>query len=371
MRDKRVRWKRKLPVISLLPLAILLILLASTSPNVVEQTYSRGLFQAFASGLGALFGWLPFSLTEFALVGTVMWLLFRAVYNIVRVKNHERSVKNLLKRTVVKTLCVAAVVIFSFTVLWGLNYQRQPLAQSFGFEEQPVHINDLKAAALRLSARCAELRPLLSEHEDGVMALWAEPRAVLAEAEDGYRALASRDESLARQYGVPKPLALSPLLSSLWIGGFYFPFTGEANINVDCPAPMLPFIVCHELAHQKGYAHEDEANFLGYLACDAHSRPDFAYSGNLMALRYVLLALKKASSAEASEALREIPESVVRDIRTVDQWFIDNDSWARSIAVETNDLYLKANGATDGVQSYGRMVDLLVAELRARENAAG
>ena len=42
--------------------------------------------------------------------------------------------------------------------------------------------------------------------------------------------------------------------------------------------------------------------------------------------------------------------------------------WDEEDAKETvNDTYLKANGQTDGVRSYGRMVDLLLAYYRAND----
>ena len=37
---------------------------------------------------------------------------------------------------------------------------------------------------------------------------------------------------------------------------------------------------------------------------------------------------------------------------------------------KVNDAYLKANNQTDGVQSYGRMVDLLIAEYEKEKSAA-
>jgi len=65
-------------------------------------------------------------------------------------------------------------------------------------------------------------------------------------------------------------------MSYLGIGGVYFPFTGEANVNISMPHTSIPFTACHEMAHQIGFAREDEANFIAYIACKNHPSPDFS-----------------------------------------------------------------------------------------------
>ena len=47
--------------------------------------------------------------------------------------------------------------------------------------------------------------------------------------------------------------------------GYYNPFTGEAQVNTNVPAFVIPFTTCHEMAHQIGYASESEASFVGFL----------------------------------------------------------------------------------------------------------
>ena len=40
---------------------------------------------------------------------------------------------------------------------------------------------------------------------------------------------------------------------------------------------------------------------------------------------------------------------------------------AAEVHEQLNDAYLKANGQTEGVRSYGRMVDLLIAQMQQEE----
>ena len=77
-------------------------------------------------------------------------------------------------------------------------------------------------------------------------------------------------------YPYPKPLINSRLLSVQQLCGIYSPFTIEANYNREMPYYNIPHTICHELSHLKGFMREDEANFIGYLACIGSDSPDFA-----------------------------------------------------------------------------------------------
>ena len=76
-------------------------------------------------------------------------------------------------------------------------------------------------------------------------------------------------------YPYPKPLINSRLLSVQQLCGIYSPFTIEANYNREMPYYNIPHTICHELSHLKGFMREDEANFIGYLACIGSDSPDF------------------------------------------------------------------------------------------------
>ena len=89
---------------------------------------------------------------------------------------------------------------------------------------------------------------------------------------------------LGGRFGKAKPIFLSSKMSYTGISGIYFPFTGEANVNVDIPHSLLPATTCHEMAHQRGFAREDEANYIAWITCSSNDNPEFKYSGTLLAL---------------------------------------------------------------------------------------
>ena len=116
------------------------------------------------------------------------------------------------------------------------------------------------------------------------------------------RKLAERYPALERPlYSPPKPVLASKLMSYANIGGMFFPFTMESNINVDNPFSTVPWTMAHELAHQCGFMREDEANFIAYLACKESDDALMRYSGLLLAYDNATAALRKADPEAATQ----------------------------------------------------------------------
>ena len=62
---------------------------------------------------------------------------------------------------------------------------------------------------------------------------------------------------------------------------------------------------------------------------------------------------------------QQYSEGLVRDLKqNSEYWKQFQQSTVREVSTSINDAYLKANHQTDGVRSYGRMVDLLLAYYR-------
>jgi len=167
-----------------------------------------------------------------------------------------------------------------------------------------------------------------------------------------------------------RPL-VSPLLWRLGITGIYVPFTGEANVNDTVPDPDLPFVAAHELAHLSGFAREDEASWVGPVACARDPDPDLRYSSALSMSLHALAALARADRDAFEAQARRRSAAVGRDVAALRAWSDRYRGPARRVALRVNDTYLKSQGQADGVRSYGRVVDLLLAERRARLAAAG
>ena len=165
-------------------------------------------------------------------------------------------------------------------------------------------------------------------------------------------------------YSRPKGVYSSKLLCYAGITGIFMPFTYEANVNMMTPDPSFPHTIMHEMAHQRGFSREDEANFVGYLACKYHPDYDFQYSGYYHALVYSLNTLYGYDKDKSDEIMGMLSKDVLKDMTYENNFWKQFESPIEEITTAINDNYLKANHQYDGVYSYGRVVDLLLAERR-------
>jgi len=348
-----------------LPLAALLQGIASKAPEIVESVYSRSVYPAIARSMALLTGWLPFSVAELLAVSLVAWI----AWSVARAARHlvqgRRSVRNVLLHGGVGVLAVVGCLYGLGIFLWALNHQRLPLAVSAGLDVSPGSAEELRSLTRQLVAQANTLREQVEEDRDGVMLLAHGRADALRRARLGFDRIGREYAFLnGRHVGRPKGVLLSWVMS--WIGpsGIYSPYTGEPNVNMHLPQSEFPSTVCHEMAHQLGLAREDEANFVGYLAARAHPDVDFQYAGTLEALSYSLRALAGIDRDSYRAALDSCSAGVKRD------WAAERahaqrhrTQWTK-VSRRINDAYLKSQGTTDGVRSYGRMVDLLIGEQR-------
>ena len=123
----------------------------------------------------------------------------------------------------------------------------------------------------------------------------------------------------------------------------------------------IPFTLCHELSHLRGFMQEEEANFIAFLACIGTGKQDFEYSGYLTGWVYCMNALRRTAAEEWQEVREELDEAAEADLRENSRFWDSYDGAVAEVSDKVNDTYLKANGQSEGVKSYGRMVDLIIA----------
>jgi len=349
----------------LLPLAIGVQWLSARAPDIVEAVYSRAVFPAVVAAMAWPSSRLPFSVAEVGLAGIVAGLLLALVWTARALLRGRGRRWRILSRTTVLALVVAGAGYAVFLLAWGLNYQRVSFGLSSGLPVGPSDRTELAALSAFLIETANGLRHGLAEDEDGVMRLPDGPHAALNRTALGAAALARRCPWLPRPAIRLKPAWASRILTRLGIGGFYSPFTAEAIVNIEMPPFEVPMAAAHEAAHQLGYGREDEANYLGYLMCRLHPDTEFRYSGIFVASRHVQRALASVDRAAARALeLRRSP-AVKRDRAALAAWAARYRGPAMQAFNRANDAYLRTQGQRDGTRSYGRMVDLLVAEWRA------
>ena len=311
-------------------------------------------------GLGKVSYLVPFSVMELVEVLAVLFGLGYVVWSVVSVARARGRRRDRAYRAVLGAACGLLSVWAGFCLLWGVNYWTDGFQDKSGIYAQPVAPEDLKRVTAYFAARVSETADGVKRDEHG---LFAVPREeILAGSVRAYEGITETFPFLVFDDPGVKPMAFSRLMSALDFTGFYSSFTGESNVNVDSPACMLPSTIAHELAHQRGFASEQECNFLAVLASTTCSDPAYRYSGWLIGYVYLGNALY-SQDPEGYWAIREtLPEEAQLDLA------YNNAYWAqfRDTAVQkaSNKVYdgiLKSYGDERGIQSYGTVVDLLVA----------
>ena len=159
-----------------------------------------------------------------------------------------------------------------------------------------------------------------------------------------------------------KPIFFSKLQSRMGFTGMYFPFTGEANVNVDAPAVLFPATVAHEMAHQRMVASELEANFVCVAACLSSDNVTYQYSGAMWGLIHLCNALYPVDRDGWYEiTARYFTPELATDWNDNNSYWRNLDSQVEEVAEQAYDSFLKGNGQELGMRSYGACVDLLVA----------
>lgn len=339
--------------------------LSGLFPESVEKWYARGFYPAVVGAWSRFTGLVPFSLMEILLVLLSIAVPVFFVFLIIRTIRAKKGSRFSAFAHPLMMAAVAASLWYAATVpLWNLNYSRPSFAALSGLDASPADAATLKAACLWLTDEANAARKAVSEDQSGTMSLADDIWKTMVKSSSGYDILSNRFPFMKGRYGQPKPVLFSRLMSWTRIVGIYTVTTAEANIDVDIPDAEIPFTTLHELAHQRGVAREDEANAAAWFASRVHPDPDFRYSGALNAWIYASNALYSADRAAWAEVDSMLSEAVKRDLAAQRAYWKPFDTVVDKVAEKANDTWLKTNGQTDGVKSYGRMVDLIIAEYR-------
>jgi hypothetical protein len=361
--SKKNKIKYKFLSVIFIPLAILIKQVMANYPEFTEKIYSRGIYKFIMQPVSLLTGLLPFSVAELALILLVIYIPIRLIYLIIKASRKGKGI--ILLRFLANIVLIGSLWFFIQVMVWNINYERLPYAELANINIQDSSVDDLEALCRWLVADTNKLREQVSENQDGIMLVEGGYKSVLKRAYKGYEVIEQEYPFLGGKYGPPKPVLLSRLMSHSNIIGIYSCLTGEANIDIDIPEMSLASTVMHEMAHQRGFAREDEANYIAYKTCMAHPDIDFKYSGSVMALQYSMNALYAESPDRYFDVASNYSPGYRRDLEAEVKYWKQFQGITKEVANKMNDTYLKMNGQEDGVKSYGRMIDLLLAEYKS------
>ena len=305
---------------------------------------------------GRLYSMAPFSVAQWVIVGWIIaGLAFAAQLVIHVVRNHSRGA---LYRWFISLLTMTMTIFGLFSLWWGVYYYSDSFAEQAGLERRAISVEELESVTRYFAEMANEYSSQVQRDADGVFT--ADFRELFDRSETLYHAVEKDFPCLSGPDLRAKPVVFSRFMSWIDNTGFFFAYTAEANVNVDCPMALLPATIGHELAHQRGVAHEDEANFVGVLACMTGGDAAFQYSGALMAYVYLGNALHSTDYDVWLAVYESLNEDVQRDLRVHNAYWAQFDTPAADISNKVYEGFLRTYGDDRGMRSYDACVDLLV-----------
>ena len=184
-------------------------------------------------------------------------------------------------------------------------------------------------------------------------------------AKNGYNELAKEMPQFTYKYGVAKSSLMSLLQSYNGTSGYLNPLTGEAQVNDRIPKTSYPTTTCHEMAHQIGFAAENEANFVGFLAANYNKDIYFKYASYRMAFGYCISEIRKRDKDLSQELWKTVNKGVIKDFNASYNFWQQYKNPFEPLVKKGYNAYLKANKQDKGVSSYNYVVDLLISYFEA------
>ena len=300
---------------------------------------------------------LPFSLAEAVIITalplSVIYLLYCAV---------SASKKGTLPRHMFSLIGVICLLIGLFTVTFSVAYDCTPMEEKAQLDTEALSANDIYDACIIMVDEMDELEQYLVRNEKGSVIMpysFSEMARVLNRS---YSKLCYEYDFISPLYVAPKRIALSKPLTYTGLAGIYTFFTGEANVNVNFPDYAVTFSSAHEMAHQRGIAPEDEANFIAFLVCYTSDDPYMKYCALAEGANYLSNTLYEADIELFYKAAAYFSTETLGEYVAYSNGYAPYaDSSAGEITDIVNDAYLKSQGEKEGVKSYSLVTTLATA----------
>lgn len=316
-------------------------------------------------GMALLWNWIPFSVGEalilLAILLVIVWL-GKTFFDLLK----KPGKGYVLLQKLLCILCAVSVGITSFTLLWGVNYYTDTFQDKSGIRAVSSSAAELAEVTRYFARMTNETATGIKRDAEGHI---AEDVDEFFAAYEQLDAVFEREmDYLPGRCWCPKKVFFSRFMSRINCTGVFFPYSGEANINVDAPLSLIPSTIVHELAHQRAVASEQEANFIAIRISTESGLPAYTYSGWLLGYIYLNNALYQADYELFLEVYEGLSDVVRLDLAEHSAYWKQFETPVADIADSISDQRLKSYGQQQGIQSYGAVVDLLVAYYGGRQS---
>ena len=354
-------WFRLCPVrhtLCMIGLAVIGAYFALRGRRNVMQALSDGFVRPWHRALSRLCDHVSFSVAELLIALAIILALVYLVYSVLCLIRRPERLRRVY-RVVATCLTAFSLIYGGFCLLWGAYYYSADFEDKSGIRGAPASVEQLEAVTRYFTDLVNTYDALLARSSDGAFA--EDMDAVFARSPELYAAVEKIVPCLRGDALAAKPVLFSRVMSYINFTGFFFPFTGEANINVDSPACLIPATIAHELAHQRGVAEEDEANFAAVLASLESGDPAYCYSACLLAYIHLGNALYSADYDAWQANYQRLGDGQRHDLDENNRYWAQYETPVSTVSDQVYTGFLQSYGQTLGLKTYGKCVDLLIA----------
>lgn len=324
----------------------------SGHPEWVETYYSNGIYPIISQFFRFLFGWIPFS------VGEVIYTLLIGL-GLFYVIKKRKKIRQYPYQFIRNIFMVISIFYFTFNLVWGLNYYRKPLAETLEIRDsisRPALINLTQGLIQKTNQIHWEIT---GDSISKVMMPFN--RAEIFERTVAEYGTLEKKMPFLRYHRPSLKKSMYSLLSTyMGIGGYLNPFTNEAQVNALTPLFRYPVISGHEVGHQVGYSKENETNFIGYLVSMKSEDKYFQYSAYTYALSHCMNAVAVMDKAEFDRLYAQVNEGTKKNYQELKDFYAKYQNPLEPIFESVLNTFLKVNNQKDGIQSYSKVVNLMI-----------
>lgn len=341
----------------LLSSALVLLHICLRSSHALMSSLADGAVAAIRRLLAELTAAVSFSVAELLICAAIAGAAAYIIYTITKIINGKEKLKQVY--IIIITIAAGVVSVYAaFCFLWGVNFYGDDFISKSGMENDKISVGQLETVTEYFAALANEYAPLVPRDESGVCA--SDREAILDRSDQVFKNTQERLPCLAGAEVKAKGIFFSRGLSYIDFTGFFFPITGEANVNMDFPAALFAATVAHELSHQRGVAKEQEANFTAVMACLDYGDAEYCYSASLMAYIYLGNALYRADNEAWRQIYASLCPEVLADLNANNEYWARFDTPVQTISNTVYEGFLRSYDQELGLKSYGACVDLLV-----------
>lgn len=352
--------KSKKVVLSLfLIVQIVVLQILSLFPSFIETYYSNGLYPIIAKTSRTLFGWIPFSIGD-VIYFLVIFMILRWLFQI------KGTWKMEWKSHLLTVVSGISIFYFLFHLLWATNYHRVPLFEKMNIEKEYSDA-DLLIFTEKLIVKTNEIHSKLEKNDSVKITNPYSQELIFKMTLNGYTNIGNEYAFFKYEEASIKKSLISLPLTYMGFGGYLNPFTNEAQVNDKLPMYNFPFTVCHEMAHQIGYASESEANFIGFLATIKNKDLYFQYAGYSYALKYCLRNWRIRDEKVLEELKKTIRPGILKNYDESDAFWLQYNTPIEDGFKIFYDNFLKINKQEEGLESYSKFVNLMVNYYKEKE----